>query len=145
MSRSPARAAARRPRLLLLAVLAGGALGLAGCAAPAQAPTAALQQFLANIQAHEAAYAWNLLTPTAESRTSFNAFAAAITASQARYRIVRVRADTAAGRASALVEVTVAGRRRYTHLYLIEVGTAGNWQVNAPFSSRGAGAMALLQ
>ena len=120
-------------------------MGLAGCATPNAAPTAALSQFLANVQSGEAAYAWNLLTPAAEARTSFAPFAAAIAATRAQYRIVRVRADTAAGRAVAVVEVTSAGTHHYTRLYLVEVGTAGDWQVNAPFTARGAAAMALLR
>ncbi|HUY60425.1 MAG TPA: hypothetical protein VMW49_00985 [Candidatus Dormibacteraeota bacterium] len=145
MSRSPARGAAWRPRLLLLTVLTGGALALAGCAPPAAAPTAALQQFLANVQANEAAYAWNLLTPAAQAQTRFNAFAAAIAATHARYRVVSVRADSATGHASALVEVTAAGTHHYARLYLVEIGTAGDWQVNAPFTARGAAAIAVLQ
>ncbi len=134
----------RRGPAGLVAGLGALALALTGCAPPQVAARGALVQFLRDVQQHESAYAYTLLTPAAAASTNFNAFNDAVLASRARYQVVRVRA-TAAGSALAVVRARLpGGASRVLTVSVKEVGTGGDWMVGAPFTTLGAGAVRLL-
>ena len=135
-----------RRRLLpvLAALLLGGSL-LAACASPTAAPRAALQDFLVDVHAHSAVYAYTLLTNSAEDRTPFVPFFNWVKSSRSSFKIVSLHMVNAVD-AEATVAVSSPGAStRYVQVQMVESGNAGDWLVNAPFVTEGDRATRLFE
>ncbi|MGH7691463.1 MAG: hypothetical protein ACRENY_05795 [Candidatus Dormibacteria bacterium] len=138
----------RRPRgrLALIPLVALLALALASCRGPAPAAGAALHQWLADVQAHQVAYAYTLLTQEAEQRTDYNAFFAGVNASRATFKIASLKVISA-NEVEGTVAVHSAGAGRPTKVVVqvLEEGNGGDWLIGTPFSTKGADAIHAFQ
>lgn len=114
---------------------------LSACVGPAPAARAALNQWLADVRAHSVAYAYTMLSQTAEERTQYDPFFAGVNASRATFRIVSVKV-IAANDVEARVRVTTPGAPPTSvQVQIVEEGNAGDWLVGNPFSTEGARAI----
>jgi hypothetical protein len=132
-----------------VAVLVGAALAtgllLSACASTTQAPRVALEEFLLDVHAHSAVYAYTQLTNPAENATSFLPFFNGVEATTANFKVVGMKVVTADD-VTATVEVINSGQAvRYLKVQMLEEGNAGDWLLNAPFATEGAKALKLLQ
>jgi hypothetical protein len=133
-----------RPLAALASLLAGGLL-LSACANPTVAPRTALEEFLVDVQAHSAVYAYTQLTNPAENQTSFLPFFNGVNSTNATFKVVRMKVVSAA-EVTGTVEVMNQGQAdRYVIVQMLEEGNAGDWLVADPFSSEGAKAIKLFQ
>jgi hypothetical protein len=118
---------------------------LSACANPTVAPRTALEQFLVDVHAHSAVYAYTQLTNPAENQTSFLPFFNGVNSTTATFKVVRMKLVSAA-EVTGTVEVMNPGHaNRYVTVQMLEEGNAGDWLVADPFSSEGAKAIKLFQ
>jgi len=133
-----------RPLTTLASLVAGGML-LSACANPAVAPRAALEEFLVDVQAHSAVYAYTQLTNPAEDDTPFLPFFNGVNSSNATFTVVHMKVVSAA-EVTGTVEVTEPGQAAsYVKVQMLEEGNAGDWLVAAPFTTEGSKAIKLFQ
>ncbi len=137
---------ALRGVLLPLSGLGLAAVLLSACVGPVPAAKHALQSWLDDVGAHSVAYAYTLLSTQAAARTDYDVFFDYVNASDANYAIVSTR-EVSAEDVEAVVRVTPrsGGRVTLVKLQMVEEGNAGDWLVNAPFTSEGARAMRAFQ
>lgn len=125
-------------------LLAAGSL-LSACASTATAPRLALQDFLVDVHAHSVVYAYTLLTNPAEAATPFIPFFNGVKATGASFRIVATKVINS-GEVIGTVAVSSPGSpTTYVKVQMLEEGNAGDWLVNAPFTTEGAKAIRLFQ
>jgi hypothetical protein len=118
---------------------------LSACASTTQAPRVALEEFLLDVHAHSAVFAYTQLTNPAENVTPFQPFFNGVNSTTANFKVVSMKVVTA-NDVTATVEVIKAGRAvRYLKVQMLEEGNAGDWLLNAPFATEGAKAVKLLQ
>jgi hypothetical protein len=133
-----------RPLATLAGLVAGGML-MSACANPTVAPRTALEEFLVDVQAHSAVYAYTQLTNPAENQTSFLPFFNGVNSTNATFKLVRMKVVSAA-EVVGTVEVMNQGQaNRYVTVQMLEEGNAGDWLLADPFSSEGAKAIKLFQ
>ncbi len=136
---------APRPLAAIAAGLVGSALLLAGCAPAAAGARAALEQFLRDVHSHQSAYAYGYLSPQAASATPFTTFHRAVLASSADFTVVSVHAHGQSRAEAVVVATGIEGTTRRFPVTMVEIGTAGDWMLAAPFTSRGSSATTLAR
>ncbi len=138
----------RRRRLRLLASvvsLLAACSFLSACASTATAPRLALEDFLVDVHAHSVVYAYTMLSNPAEAKTPFIPFFNAVKATGASFRVVAMKVINS-GEVVGTVAVSSPGTATtYVQVQMLEEGNAGDWLVNAPFSTDGARAIRLFQ
>ncbi|MGH7642739.1 MAG: hypothetical protein ACRENX_06955 [Candidatus Dormibacteria bacterium] len=116
---------------------------LSSCVGPSIAAEAALHQWLADIRIHSVAYAYTLLSTHAEEQTNYDIFFNGVNASRASFKVLSLKVISADD-VTALVRVQNPGGAPSTtvKVQVVEEGNGGDWLVAAPFSTRGARAIA---
>lgn len=139
VSRRPVRLVA-----LLASLLAAGSF-LSACASTATAPRLALEAFLVDVHAHSVVYAYTLLTNPAEAKTPFIPFFNGVNSTGASFRVVAMKVVNS-GEVVGTVAVSSPGAATtYVQVQMVEEGNAGDWLVNAPFTTEGAKAIRRFQ
>lgn len=116
---------------------------LTACVGPEPAARIALNQWLSDVQAHEVAYAYTLLSRNAEARTQYDAFFNGVNASHATFRVRSMKVISANDVEASVQVANGSGTPATTvEVQILEEGNAGDWLVGAPFSTEGARAIA---
>ncbi len=136
---SPARLRAALASLVTLVI--SGAL-LTACVGPATPARHALQQWLTDVSAHSVAYAYTLLSNSAEMRTNYDTFFDGVNRSDATFKVVSLKVINPQD-VWAVIAVKTRGTTHATSvkLQIVEEGNGGDWLIGAPFSTEGARAI----
>jgi hypothetical protein len=118
-----------------------GAL-LTACVGPATPARHALQQWLTDVSAHSVAYAYTLLSNSAEMRTNYDTFFDGVNRSDATFKVVSLKVINPQD-VWAVIAVKTRGTTHATSvkLQIVEEGNGGDWLIGAPFSTEGARAI----
>jgi ABC-type oligopeptide transport system substrate-binding subunit len=122
-------------------LILSGAL-LTACVGPATPARHALQQWLTDVSAHSVAYAYTLLSNSAETRTNYDAFFDGVNRSDATFKVVSLKVINPQD-VWAVIAVKAPGATHATSvkLQVVEEGNGGDWLIGAPFSTEGARAI----
>ncbi|MGA8208172.1 MAG: hypothetical protein WB801_06160 [Candidatus Dormiibacterota bacterium] len=125
----------------LVTLIVSGAL-LTACVGPATPARHALQQWLTDVSAHSVAYAYTLLSTSAEMRTNYDAFFDGVNRSNASFKVESLKVINPQD-VWAVVAVKSPGVSHATSvkLQIVEEGNGGDWLIGAPFSTEGARAI----
>lgn len=129
---------------LVASVLAAGSF-LSACASTAAAPRLALEDFLVDVHAHSAVYAYTLLTNPAEAETPFIPFFNGVKATGASFRVVAIKVVNSGDVVGTVAVSSPGAASTYVQVQMVEEGNAGDWLVNAPFTTQGAKAIRLFK